>query len=390
MIPSQVLRELGAFWTDAGDALSIYFEPSMPSELSHREETIEAKETIQQAIGTIGHLQVVGATTPRAYVRRAIETIADMDGNHGQAKVIFASARNNIWREFDLPGKFGVRVESGNSFVIAPLLTQMEKQLRCGVALIDRDHERFFVLEAGEFNERKRFFVAEETEKVRTTGARKSTHMERSKEEPVHRRLRAIGAQLLHAVERGTIGAVVVGCREDLRAEIDEALPRELKQHLFGYFHVDPGHATAREVHEKAEKVIARHDRRELRDLAAKAMEEAAAGKLGAMGLADVAKALDRDEVRLLLLPDPRSRFNQAAWLCTRCSHLDLDAGKSCPVCAGPMRRFPHADEALVRKAFATGAEIRALRHASAMPEKEVGAWLRFRIEQPIQQALAS
>lgn len=388
MIPSQVLRDLGAFWTDAGDALSVYFEPSPPSELSHREETIEVKERIQQAIGTIGHLHVVGASTPRAFLRRAIETIADMEGNHGHAKVIFASARNNIWHEFDLPGKFGVRVESGNSFLIAPLLRQLEKQPHYGVALIDRDHQRFFVLETGEFNERKRFFGAE-TEKVRTTGARKSSHIERSKEEPVHRRLRSIGDQLLHAVERGAVGAVVVGCREEFRAEIDEALPRELKQHLFGYFHIDPAQASPREVQEKAEKLIARHDRRELRELAAKAMDEAAAGRLGAMGLADVAQALDRDEVRVLLLPDPRSRFNRAAWLCSRCSHLDLTPGKNCAVCGGQMRQFPHADEALVRKAITTGTEIRSLRHASASPENEVGAWLRFRIES-IPQALAS
>lgn len=389
MIPSQVLRELGAFWSDAGDALSIYFEPSAPSELSYREETIEAKERIQQAIGTIGHLQVVGATTPRAFVRRAIETIADMDGNHGQAKVIFASARNNIWREFDLPGKFGVRVESGNSFMIAPLLTQLEKQPHFGIALLDRRHQRFFVLETGEFNERKRFFAAE-AEKIRTSAARKSSHIEHSKEEPIHRHLQAIGAQLLHAVERGTVESVIVGCREDFRPEIDEALPRELKQHLIGYFHIDPGQASPREMQEKAEKLIARRDRRELRELAAKAMDEAAAGRPGAAGLADVAQALDRDEVRLLLLPDPRSRFNQAAWLCSRCSHLDLAPGKSCSVCAGQMRQFRHADEALVRKAIASGTEIRALRHASANPETEVGAWLRFRIEKDIPQALAS
>lgn len=53
------------------------------------------------------------------------------------------------------------------------------------------------------------------------------------------------------------------------------------------------------------------------------------------------------------------------------------------------MRYFTRADEALVRKALATGAEIRSLRHASAHPESEVGAWLRFRIERNVQQALA-
>jgi rubrerythrin len=389
MVSSQELRDLGAFWSDAGDALSIYFEPSTPSELSHREETIEAKERIQQAIGTVGHLQVVGSTTPRAFLRRAIETIADMEGNHGRAKVIFAAARKNLWREFDLPGKFGVRVETGNSFAIAPLLTQQENQSRYCVLALDREHERVFLLEAGEFKARKDFFAGE-TEKVRTTGARKSSHIERSKEEPVHRRLHSIGRQLAQAVERGSVDAILLGCRDEMRAEIEEALPREIKRRILGRFHIDPGAATPREIQEKAEKLIAQRDRQELRELAARAMDEAAGGRLGAVGLADVAQALERGEVRLLLLPDPRARFSQAAWLCSRCGHLDLDAGKSCSVCGGQMRLFPRADEALVRKALATGTEIRSLRHASAYPESEVGAWLRFRIEGNLPQALAS
>lgn len=389
MVSSQTLRELGAFWSDAGDALSIYFEPSTPSELSHREETIEAKERIQQAIGTVGRLQVVGSTTPRAFVRRAIETIADMEGNHGQAKVIFAAARNNIWREFDLPGKFGVRVDTGSSFAIAPLLTQRENLPRYCVLVIDRDHERVFLLEAGQFTERKDFFAGE-TEKIRTTGARKSSHIERGNEEPVHRRLRLIGRQLLQAVERGSIDAVLLGCRDQMRAEIDEALPRELKRRVIGRFLIDPGAAKPREVQELTDKLIARRDREELRDLAAKAMDEAAAGKLGAIGLPDVVQALERGEVRVLLLPDPRARFSQAASLCSKCGHLDLDSGKKCAACGGQMRFFPRADEALVRKALAMGTEIRSLRHASAHPESEVGAWLRSRIDQNTPQALAS
>jgi hypothetical protein len=389
MISLQVLRELGGFWTDAGDALSIYFEPSTPSELSHREETTLAKERIQQAIGTIGHLHLVGSTTPRAFVRRAIETIADMEGNHGRAKVIFASARNNLWREFDLPGKFGVRVDVGQAFTVAPLITQQSNQPRVAILLADRDRARLLLLEACEIRERNNVLTGVE-EKVRTTGARKSSHIERSKENPVHKHFSAIGAQLLGSQQRGFFEKLLVGCRDELWPEIEEGLPAELKRVLIGRFHVDPGAASPREVQELAERIIARRDRIELRELAAKAMDEAAADRLGAMGLANVVQALDRKEVRVLLLPDPRARFSQAAWLCSRCEHLDLDSREKCELCGAQMRRFPRADEALVRKALANGAEIRALRHASAQPENEIGAWLRFRAEHGAAQALAS
>lgn len=389
MIASKVLRDLGSFWTDAGDALSIYFEPSTPTELSHREETTLAKERIQQAMGTIGRLQLVGSTAPRAFVRRAIEAIADMEGNHGRAKVIFASARSNMWREFDLPGKFGVRVDLGKSFTVAPLITQQDNQPRIAVLLVDRDHAREFLLEAGEITERNSI-LAFGTKKIRTTGARKSSHIERSKEDPVHKNFSSIGSELLRSHQHGDFEALVVGCRDDLWPEIEAGLPSDLKRILIGRFRADPGSDTPREVQEMVERVIARRDRNELYEVAAKAAEEAAAGRLGAMGLADVVQALEQNEVRVLLLPDPRARFSRAAWLCTRCGHLDLEPGDTCSLCSAAVRCYPRADEALVRKAMATGTEIRSLRHTSAHPEDEIGAWLRFRAESSPPQALAS
>jgi hypothetical protein len=389
MISSQILRDLGGFWTDAGDALSIYFEPSTPSELSYREETTLAKERIQQAVGTIGHLQLVGSTTPRAFVRRAIEAIADMEGNQGRAKVIFASARNNLWREFDLPGKFGIRVDVAQSFTVAPLITQQERQPRIAILLADRDHARVLLLESNEITERDDILTLN-PEKIRTTGARKSSHIERSREDAVRKQFSSIGSQLLRSHQQGAFESMLVGCRDDLWPEIEEALPSDLRRILLGRFHADPGAASPHEVREKAEKIIARHDRKELRDLAARAMGEAAAGRLGAMGLANVVQALERNEVRVLLLPDPRARFGQAAGLCSQCGHLEVGAAVKCALCAAPMRRFPRADEALVRKALATGAEIRSLRHTSANPDDEIGAWLRFRSDHHLPQALAS
>ncbi len=389
MISSKTLRELGDLWTEAADALSIYFEPSPPSELSQREETTLAKERIQQAIGTVGHLQVVGSTAPRAFVQRAIEAIADMEGTRGCAKVIFAAPRNNIWREFDVPGKFGVRVDLGKAFTIAPLVAQQENQPRFGVVLVDRDHTRMFLLAAGALSEDNEC-LAGEPQKLTTPGARRSSHIERSKDDRTLKRFRAIGSQLLRARERHDFDSLLLGCRDELREAIEEVLPPQLKQHLIGHFRVDPATTTLREVQEKAEKVIAAHDCEELRELEAKTMDEAATARVGALGLPDVIEALARNEVRMLLLPDPRTRFTQGAGLCSKCGHLALDSGKQCSLCGGLMRYFTRADEAMVRKACAAKAQIRSLRHTSAHPEKEVGAWLRFRIEPDIRQALAS
>ena len=52
-ISVEELKELAGFWTDKGDALSMYLQVRTPSELAHREEPIFAKQKIQQALGTL-------------------------------------------------------------------------------------------------------------------------------------------------------------------------------------------------------------------------------------------------------------------------------------------------------------------------------------------------
>ena len=282
----------------------------------------------------------------------------------------------------------GIRVDLGKSFTVAPLITQQDGQPRIAILLANRDHARVSLLKTGEISDGGDL-LAFSTGKVRMAGARKSSHIERSKED-LRKHFSSIGSQLLGSHQRGGFEGLVVGCRDDLWPEIEAGFPSDLKRIVLGRFCADAGADTPQEVHEIAEKVIARHDRNELREVATKAVEEAGANRLGAMGLADVVQALERNEVRVLLLPDPRARLNVAARLCPRCGHLDLESGNTCPLCSAAMRRYPRADEALVRKAMAGGTEIRSLRHTSAHPEDEIGAWLRFRAERIVPRALAS
>ena len=47
-------KELAQFWSQKGDALSLYFKaPAPPTELAHREDVIYAKDKIKQALGKL-------------------------------------------------------------------------------------------------------------------------------------------------------------------------------------------------------------------------------------------------------------------------------------------------------------------------------------------------
>jgi len=188
------LKELASVWSPEGDALSLYFKAGTPSELAHRRETARAKELIQEQLRTLrgnGHVD-------REDISRIERTIAEMQGNHNLTKVIFACKRLGIWHEFDVSGDFDVRLDVGSGFSITPLIAEQESRKRYSIVLADRNRARLLLLEARQLIEQSEALEEEDREKIRTTGARKSVHLERSKEEAAREHFTIIAERLLH------------------------------------------------------------------------------------------------------------------------------------------------------------------------------------------------
>jgi len=396
------LQELANFWAEEGDALSLYFQAPEPSELAHREEIILAKENIQQKLKT---LQGSGPAN-RENIRRILETVCGLKQDRPRrAKVIFACARQEFWREYDLPGDFGVRLDVDSAFSLAPLIAQQQSRKRYCIALADRNRARLLLMEAREISEHSQV-LDEEKEKIRTTGTGASVKLERKKEEQVRRHFEFLADHLLHFHEHGDYDALLVGCREDMWPEIEEALHPQVKRVLVGQFPIDPGLAPAEEIAEKAQAFIDEKDRRDEQTLVEKVMGAAASDGLGAIGLDAVIQALEQGEVRTLLWSGPRPQIAvsraqnspqpvaaggpRSASLCPNCAHLESAPVSACTLCGTAMRRFGHAEEALLRHAFGRSLEMRMLNYSKLPPPDEIAAWLRFKARHNTAQALAS
>lgn len=179
-IGAEEFRELASFWSREGDALSVYFQTPAPTELAQREEATVARSKIQRQFAS----SPGAGSADRADLQRVVEAIAATKGNHRRTKAIFACGRKKFWREYDVPGDFGQRIVVGNGFAVAPLLARQQTRRRYSIALVDRHKARLLLLEAKEIVEQAPELEAEEgEEKLRTTGARKSVHIERKKEE---------------------------------------------------------------------------------------------------------------------------------------------------------------------------------------------------------------
>ena len=138
------------------------------------------------------------------------------------------------------------------------------------------------------------------------------------------------------------------------------------------------------------EAVDNQKDREEEHRLLEKATGGAASGRLGAVGLRDVIAALEKGEVRTLLWPDRAQNNGNGASLCENCRHLETRESARCTLCGGKMRRFAHAEEAVLRHALGRSVEVRRMRWVKLPAPDEIVAWLRFRAEVNTPQALAS
>jgi peptide subunit release factor 1 (eRF1) len=378
MIPNQELRELASFWTEHSDAISFYSAPGTPSELSHREEAILAKEKIQQLFGSLTGSSV----SVRADIARLLEVTAAMKGNHAQGRVIFACAREKIWREYDLPAVFPTTLDAARNFMLAPLCNLLQPAKRYCIAMADRNRSRLFILESGKIQEHSEALdegLDPELDKIRTTGTGGSTHVERQREEMVRQHFQFVASRLLQFYERRDFDALLIGCRDAMWPEIEGALHSQLKRVLMGHFRIDPGLATAELAQQCAEELIQEANRKEERALMQAAEEGAAANALGAVGLPSVIRSLERGEVRTLLWRSNGRADSQMISVCPNCGHLRLGEARVCDLCSRPMRQFARAEEALVRLALTQGLEMRLVDSVMLPAAEEFAAVLRFR-----------
>src|SRR5260370_21736817 len=185
-----------------------------------------------------------------------------MKGNGGRVKVIFACHGKGLWCEADVSRDFSMRLDVGWAFTLAPLLGQQQSRRRYCIALADRNRARLLLLEAREISEHSQV-LDEEKERIGTTGASKSVHLERQKAEKARRHFTFLAEHLLHFYEHKDYDHLIVGCRDEMWPEIEAALHPDLKRILLGRFAVDPGLAPADEVKEKAQALVDRKDHEE-------------------------------------------------------------------------------------------------------------------------------
>jgi len=300
------------------------------------------------------------------------------DRRGAKGLVVFSCAARQWWQEYRLPEPVRSRLVVDRRPYTRPLKAILDEHHRYGVVLVDRSRARLFQLYLGEIEERSEVF-SEVPQLVSGSGqrfARDERQIERHVEEHVRRHLKHVAEVAFDLYQRGRFWHLILGGPKELLAQLERTLHHSLQRIIVGRIPLDPG-ASVKEVQEASLAVDQAYVQQEQAQLAQRIKEEAAAGRLGVVGLAPTLEALNMGAVHTLAVT---REYVAPGVQCSACGFLGTEETE-CPRCGG---RAVETREDVVAEALNEAAEQGCSIARLATPEElqpvgHVGALLRFR-----------
>ena len=380
MISREDIRELAEFQGDGADcAISFYFQPAPPSNKSHREQTILAKDLIRQALREV---EKSGRNeSARADLQRILEAAGEWKGTRVRAKAVFACGGRNIWRQVDLPPQLAkTQLFVNRRFHLKELAVLLGGQPRLWVAFVDRHRARFFALHLDEVKEQEALFRPLSRRRGDGFAGYDAGHAERSVNDEALHHFKSVAELLKQGLERGTFDQLVIGCQDIHWHDFEAHLHPYVKKRLLGRFAAEVDSATDKQVREQGERMVreslAQHRHEQVREV----LSQARSNGRGVTGLRRVLRSLEMGEVQVLLMGE---NYSAHAVECASCGHIDAHMVHYCPVCGRTTQELEDVCEAVVPAAIRRDVE---LVYVKDDPEFDhvgsIAALLRFRGDQ--------
>lgn len=389
MITRETIRELAAFESSEGCAITFYYQPSTPQDKSHRGESILVKDRIREALREAEREGAKTACT-RQDLRKILDIAERLHGNGRKAKAIFADASKGVWHEFDLPTWLpGTQLIVNRRFHLKPLASILEKVPTVSVCLMDRTKARLFRYQNQKTEEMGDFFnQLPRRGKSDGWAGYDAGHAERHVLNDAKQHYKFVADTLLEMFERGGFDMLAIGCHDEQWADIESVLHPYLAQRLLGHFRIDPTVASPEQVRAQTEKLLDVHLVSRRQELVKEVLGEAHRNARGAIGLRRVLRSLESGEVQTLLLGN---KFNAPGYECSHCGHIDMKMAETCAMCGQRVREVDDIADAILGHAMKNGIEVMYIENDTQFEQAgHIGALLRFRADQNTAMKLAS
>ena len=380
MITREDMLELAQFQGHGTDcAISFYFQPSRPTNKSHREDAILAKDLVRQALREAEKDGRNGCA--RSDLQRIQELSAEWQGIK-TAKVVFACSSRNLWREFDLPPQFAsTELFVNRRFHLKPLVLALRAQPRLWMVVLDRHRARIFDLYLDELKERESLFHAL-PRRGRGDGfaGYDAGHAERSVNEEILHHYKNVAEYLRQGQEKGSFDNLIIGCQDVNWHEFETHLHPYVRKQLLGRFTADVATITEMHLRGQATEILRQSLDQHRRELLNEVLSQAKSNGNGVTGLRRVLRSLELGEVQKLLVGE---NYSARAVECSSCGHLDAHMVRYCPLCGRGTQEIEDVCEIIVPSAIRRGIELFFVKDEAELDHVgNIAALLRFRSDQ--------
>jgi peptide subunit release factor 1 (eRF1) len=383
-ITREKIRELAEFRDRNSCAVSFYFQPSTPRNKAHKEDTILIKDLAREAMRSPeSKRQKQGA---RADIERIVRLAGELRSNGTHAKAIFACAKRNFWREYDLPPTLsGTQLFVNRHFHLRPVAHLLGASPLLAIVLVDRHRARIFDLRLGELTEREDLFHPL-SRRGRSDGfaGYEGGHAQRRVEDEVRQHFKNIAENLKELMDQRVFEKWILACQDAHRPLFEPQLHAYVRQALIGRFHADVAHSTRDEIKRHAEQILEKWQNDRLRELVSQALDHARSNGRGVTGLRRVLRSLELGEAQTLLIGE---NLQAQAIECIHCGHIDAHLVSYCPVCGRATQEIVDVGEAILPWVIRRDIETFYVKEDPEFDKVgNVAALLRFRAEkvQPI------
>jgi peptide chain release factor subunit 1 len=368
------LRELAAFRTENGCAISVYvnLDPSQvptPGDAQSRMNALLA-EADKADRSDLAHDTRAGLKRDLDRIARWFDDDFEREGSRGLA--IFAAGNDNFWSTLPLPEAVADGVRVNREFYLAPLVPLVSRSDGAIVAVVGREQGQLFRLRDGRLQEIVQQF--DEQPGQHDQGGWSQARYQRHIEKLVQEHVKGVAEELDKTHRRMPAPKIVLVCSEEMRTEFTEALSSEARESIAGWTQAE-AHATPTQLLAAVAPVLEQAKAKDEHDTIERWREEAGRNGRAASGWVDTLEAASDGRVDLLLF---REGVDHDAFRCPACGRAAIGGG-TCPLDGTSLEAVDAGLDLAVHQTLAHGGSVWAIRHHDDLaPVEGIGALLRY------------
>lgn len=294
----------------------------------------------------------------------------------GKGLALFSSVSQKLWDVMRLPFPVNNLVSISDTPYVRPLI-DLAIDERLGIAIVDREHARFLVSQAGEIEEVARHWRAT-PRRHKQEGGSTASRLQRHVDAQIEQNLKQAASQAAETLKAEGCTRLMIGGQNEPVAQFKAFLPKSWQKKVEAEFAIGVEASPAEVLSKVNELIVAANQGREAALVERVAGAALKRGSTGTLGLAETLNALNEKRVMTLVVAEG---FRSGGFQCGNCGYLSAEPLRTCPVCSHKVHAVVHAVDLAIRRAVdLDGTVVTARGPAGARLAKlgGIGALLRY------------